>query len=145
MWMPQTWYDWLLCLVFALGIVGMCLRPWRRRWFYKKNASPKENETPVQPLSPMEKTLHEALEGSRKIQIAFKEEKARDTRRLLQIIAHGMVSCEALAMANLWKVCHSGEWGNLDRTVVVLLTEEFNEREFIGQMQDVLEGIEVVQ
>jgi hypothetical protein len=88
--------------------------------------------------------IRNALEGSRKVKITFKQEATFDLNYLLEMGRVGIISVEGDKLL-LMSIAHCGHWeSNSNRTVVITLTEKFDPNWFINRMHKCLESIEVI-
>lgn len=86
-----------------------------------------------------------ALEGTHKVKITFKREAIGDIYFLLAMVSSGIVSLDNNDKTAMMSVLQSRSWnGDRNRTVLVTLTEKFNQEWFTGRLFRALEKIELV-
>ena len=88
----------------------------------------------------------EALQGTRKIEIVFKQDAAPgDVKRLISMFNKGMLWLTASCRAGLMHFQKHSEWRKDDnRIVAVTFSKVVNRDQFVREMCDAVEKIEVV-
>lgn len=94
---------------------------------------------------PLFQALNQASKGTRKIRITFKEEATICTDYLSEMSRRGSISLNNGVEKILMAVAQTGSWeGIYNRTILVTLTDKFDQNWFVNRMHRALNKIEVV-
>lgn len=86
------------------------------------------------------------LTGSRKVRITFKRDAIGDITHLLAMNKNHVVALDQMDALVLQTVVQTRKWDvDSNRTVVVTLTDKFDEEWFVGRLWRALDKIEVIK
>lgn len=87
----------------------------------------------------------QAQQGSSKVKVTFKREATGDLNYLFGMVRNGVVELDPSDEMVLMAVAQTGDWGgDHNRTVIITLTDQFDEEWFVGRMQRAVESISAV-